>query len=314
MSGARPEFPGFFLESVGRPPGEGVRLRDYSNFRIGGPADYFFEASTAVELKSSIRAARRADVPIYVIGGGYNLLFDDEGFRGLIIKNSTRGLALLDRGGLVRAASGTPLGDLVEFAADNGLGGLEFSAGIPGTVGGAVFGNAGAFGQAVGDRLEDGSLLGEDGRETRASREYFCFAYRHSQLKIDRACLLEAEFRLSPGNREEIRAKIAENLAVRARKHPPELTACAGSYFKNPAKEGGAHTAGYLLEQVGARGLAMGGAAIFPGHCNFLINANDASARDVLALAAELKKRVREKFGVSLEEEVIFLPAVLPRR
>jgi UDP-N-acetylmuramate dehydrogenase len=314
MSGVRTDFPGFFLESVGRPLGEGVPLRGYANFRIGGPADYFFEAATALELKSSIRAARRADVPFYVIGGGYNLLFDDGGFRGLIIKNSTRGLVLLDPSGLIKAASGTPLGELVEFAAANGLGGLEFAAGIPGTIGGAVFGNAGAFGQAVGDRLEAGVLLGEDGRETRAPREYFRFAYRHSQLKIDRAFLLEAEFRLSPGSREGIRAKIAENLAVRARKHPPELTACAGSYFKNPAREGGAHSAGYLLEQVGARGLAVGGAEVFPGHCNFLINANDAAARDVLALAAELKKRVLEKFGVSLEEEVVFLPSELPGR
>jgi len=249
-------------------------------------------------------------VPSYVIGGGYNLLFDDEGFRGLIIKNSVRGLALVDQGGSVEAASGTNLGELVEFAADSGLEGFEFLAGIPGTVGGAVFGNAGAFGQAIGDRLEGGALLKPDGEEFRAAADYFRFAYRHSRLKIDRAFLLEAKFRMSPGDREKIRVKISENLAVRAKKHPPELTACAGSYFKNPARNGGGRSAGFLLEQVGARGLVVGGAAVYPGHCNFLVNSGNASARDILALAAELKKRVEQNFGIRLEEEVIFLPAV----
>jgi UDP-N-acetylmuramate dehydrogenase len=314
MSRPGADFKCLFLEFVGRPPEEAVPLRSYSNFGIGGPADYFFEAATADELRASLRAAREADLPCSVIGGGYNLLFDDAGFRGLILKNSVRGLDILDQAGWVKAASGTKLGELVAFAADNGLGGLEFLAGIPGTVGGAVFGNAGAFGQAIGERLGNGLLLKPDGGEFRAAADYFRFAYRHSQLKVDRACLLEATFRLSPRNPQEIRAKIAENLAARAKKHPPESTACAGSYFKNPVRAGGVHSAGYLLEQVEARDLAIGGAAVYPGHCNFVINRGGATARDVLALAAELKKRVWEKFGVRLEEEVIYLAAEPARR
>jgi UDP-N-acetylmuramate dehydrogenase len=201
---------------------------------------------------------------------------------------------------------------LVDYALANGLEGLEFMAGIPGTVGGAVSGNAGAFGQCLGDFLEEAVLLSRRGEEVRVSRDHFEFGYRHSKLKIDHDILLEATFRLRPGDREVIRAKIAGNLAVRTKRHPAPDTAYAGSYFKNPPlAEGKKTAAGYLLEQVGAKELKIGGAAVFPGHCNLLINADNATARDVLALAAELKDRVKAKFGIVLEEEVIFLPSTV---
>jgi UDP-N-acetylmuramate dehydrogenase len=307
------DFPERFLGRVGRPLRQGVPLKGASNFRIGGPADFFFEAGTAGDLRAAMDAARESGVRCYVMGGGFNLLFDDAGYRGLLIKVALRGMAAetaTESGFLFRTAAGESAGDLLKFVVAHGCGGLEFLAGIPGTVGGAVFGNAGAFGRAVGDVLEDAFLLGADGREFRSGREHFEFSYRHSKLKARHDILLEARFRLRPGDPLVSEAKIAEYMALRAEKHPPRETAYAGSYFKNPAKQDGTRfAAGYLLEQVGARGMRFGGAAVSACHCNFLVNEADASARDVLALAAELKARVKAKFRLDLEEEVIFLPA-----
>jgi UDP-N-acetylmuramate dehydrogenase len=306
-------FPELFLDRVGRPLRRGVLLKDVSNFRIGGPADFFFEAGTEAELRAALGAACEAGVRRYVMGGGFNLLFDDAGYRGMLIKVALRGLAVdgAEASGLLfRAAAGESAGDLLKFSVARGCGGLEFLAGIPGTVGGAVFGNAGAFGRSVGDALEDALVLGADGGTVRSGRDDFEFSYRHSRLKARHDILLEARFRLRPGDRASIEAKIAEYLALRAEKHPPRETAYAGSYFKNPARPDGSKlAAGYLLEQAGARGMRVGGAAVSACHCNFLVNEANATAGDVLALAAELKARVLAKFGVALEEEVVFLPA-----
>jgi UDP-N-acetylmuramate dehydrogenase len=296
---------------VGRAPLEGVALKDLSHFRIGGPADFYLEAASAAELGAAMRAAREADMPFYVIGGGFNLLFDDAGFRGLILKNAVRSIALLPGGNGIRVSAGTNLDALVSFATAHELEGFEFLAGIPGTVGGAVFGNAGAFGQCIGTFLAKAAVLTVAGDEAALTPGDLEFGYRHSALKLRHHIVLEAEFLLRPGRPEAIRTKIAENLALRSGKHPPRDTAYAGSYFKNPPSlpDGTKRPAGWLLEQVGAKDLAVGGASVYAGHCNFLINARQASARDVLALAAELKKRVKDRFGIELEEEVIFLPA-----
>jgi UDP-N-acetylmuramate dehydrogenase len=310
----KPDFSRLFEEEVGQPVRKSVPLRDFSNFRIGGPADYFFEAASVEGLKAALLVARHHSVACYVVGGGFNLLFDDEGFRGLIVKNSVRGADRISLGPALTTFSGTSLDDLVKFAAEQGLAGLEFLAGIPGTVGGAVFGNAGAFGRSIGECLEEAVLMDKEGGEFRAPREYFSFGYRHSELKIKHDVLLSAQFRLEVSDKDTINARIEENLAVRAHKHPPRETAYAGSYFKNPVRPDGAKVAaGYLLEQVGARELSVGGAAVYPGHCNFLINRGNAAARDILALAGELKTRVKERFGIELEEEVIFLPAEFSR-
>jgi UDP-N-acetylmuramate dehydrogenase len=296
---------------VGRSPETGVELRRYSNFRIGGPADYFFQASTPDELRAAIACARESRCRYFVIGGGFNLLFDDAGFRGLIIKNSCRGLDFQPQTNRLAVLGGTLLSDVTALCRERGLEGFEFLAGIPGTIGGAVYGNAGAFGRSIGEFLEEARLLVPSGEERSEVRpEDFRFAYRHSRLKETGEILLEAVFRLRPGDPIAIGSCQDAYLLLRAERHPSPQTAYAGSYFKNPpAPDGSRLAAGKLLEQVGAKELTVGGAAVFRGHGNFIYNRDGATAADVRALAAILKTRVKDRFGLDLEEEVIFLPA-----
>lgn len=296
-----------FSDRVGKPLKTSVPLKNYSHFRIGGEADSFFEAHGLKELTESVRAARVHSVPHFIIGGGCNILFDDKGFRGLIIKNDVCGMKSEDK--VAEAYSGTPLREIVHFCEKKGLAGLEFLAGIPGTVGGAVAGNAGAFGKEVGDCLHRATLLDRKGQEFEAGKEYFSFGYRRSLIQKTKDIVLNVSFELRKENSEDIKKRINEILEEREKKHPPEDIACAGSYFKNPVLPSGEKVpAAELLERVGSKKLEIGGASVHSSHANFIFNRKDASARDVLRLASELKRRVREKFGIELKEEVIYLP------
>lgn len=298
-------------EKTGRPPETGVALRTLSNFKIGGPADYYFGAATLDELRGAVAAARESGIRYYVIGGGYNILFDDAGYRGLIIRNLCRGLEFDPDTVHLTVLGGTPLFELAKFCRDRGLGGLEFLAGIPGTVGGAIYGNAGAFGRSIGELLAEALLMDHRGVERRGRVPGdFEFGYRDSRLKRTRDIVLSAVFLPIPGEQAAVGACMDAYLALRAERHPEPGMAYAGSFFKNPpAPDGKRIPAGKLLEDVGAKQLAVGGAAVYHGHGNFLYNRGDASAADVRRLAEILKARVKERFGVDLEEEVIFLPA-----
>jgi len=304
------DFSRIFSDQVGLPLKSPVFLRDHSNFRIGGEADYFFEATSIKELVSSIHVARERSFPYYIIGGGNNILFDDNGFRGFIIKNGAKGIKQRRKETEIEVLSGTPLKDLLQFLMEKELSNLEFLAGIPGTIGGAVFGNAGAFEQSIGDFLLGAVLLDEKGKQAKVKRDYFEFNYRQSVLRKKREILLKAVFELKEGGKDRIKALMDEKLKKRENKHPPQSIACAGSYFKNPVLPSGEKIpAATLLEKVGAKNMRVGGAAVYSGHSNFIINQKRASARDVIQLAEKLKHLVRERFGVELEEEVIFLPA-----
>ena len=219
-----------FLEDVGKPLRRDVSLREMSSFRIGGPADLFFEAETGTELAASIGFARRTDVPWYVIGGGYNLLFADEGFRGLIVRNRAQRLAPGPGPGEITVLSGTSLPKMLQYALDEGLEGLEFLAGIPGTVGGALYGNAGAFGRAMADIFVAATCLGDDGTERPMSREDMGFGYRHSALKTRPAVLMSAVLRTPPGDPEAIRKRVRENDGV-----PPGEAARLGNAYAREA-------------------------------------------------------------------------------
>jgi len=302
--------PRLFREAVERPLRRRVSLRGHSSFRIGGQADFFFAAQSLKEMKACLRFVCENSLNYYVIGAGTNMLFADGGFRGLILKNEVRGIKSAGDEGRVVAMSGTPLADLVSFALEEGLEGLEFAAGSPGTVGGAVFGNAGAWGLSIGQLLEEAVVLNERGNEARVEKGYFEFGYRDSSLKRRHLTVLETVFRLRKGDRGRIRAKMDENLAKRKSPHPSPRMAYAGSFFKNPVLPDGTRmAAGRLLEKVGAKELKKGGARIYAGHANFILNCGGATAEDIRALARTMKARVEREFGIELEQEVIYLPA-----
>jgi UDP-N-acetylmuramate dehydrogenase len=304
------DFAKIFLEEAGLPLGEAVALSGYSSFRIGGPADYFLEVREPLLLIKAIQVARKHRCPFYVIGSGCNLLFDDSGYRGLIIKNSASGARFKPEQNYLEVDSGTCLSDLLSQTISDGLTGLEFLAGIPGTVGGAVYGNAGAFGQAIGERILEITVLGDNGKEFHLTREQLCFDYRYSALKKSHKVILKVRIKVDHASKAEVRKKIEEYLEQRSKKLPPAGLACAGSFFKNPVLPGGQKIpAGQLLERAGAKGMRVGQAAVYAGHCNFIINLGGATCSEILALAGELKEKVWKHSGIRLEEEVIFVPA-----
>jgi len=309
MRADKTDFVSRFLDAVGRPCQEGVFLKNYSNFKVGGRADYFFDARTEKELVNAVHFIKTFSLLYYIIGGGYNILFSDEGFRGLIIQNSINGLKKDDKKA-IKVKSGTPLKELVGFCQHEGVGGLEFLAGIPGTVGGAVCGNAGALGCDIGSLVIDAQVLAESGKILQVEKKYFSFGYRWSRLKNNKDVLLDVRLQGKSRAQEEIKKSIDENLQTRKRKHPPSGIACAGSYFKNPVLPSGEKlAAAALLDQVDAKGKKAGDAAVYSGHANFIINQGNAASQDIRRLAGELKQKVYKKFGIKLEEEVIFLPA-----
>ena len=196
---------------------------------------------------------------------------------------------------------------MVEFAASSGLTGLEFAAGIYGTVGGAIYGNAGAYGGEIGRLVSEVTLVDKDGGLKTMPSAYCRFGYRDSYLKQTGEIVTEADFVLRPEHRDKVREKVEEILKVRHIKFPPEGRS-AGCFFKNipdPREPYGKLPAGRLLEQVGAKGLAVGGARVFEGHANIIVNDGGATSRDIRALADILKKKVFEQFGIRLEEEVV---------
>ena len=301
-----------FLDAVGKPLQESESLKDHSHFKIGGNADYFFSVSSAEELVKAVCFARRVQLPYYILGGGFNLLFDDEGFRGLIIQNCAEGI---EQSGdkEIEVASGTSLPALVRYCSLKELGGLEFLAGIPGTIGGAVYGNAGAFNRDIGSCVKTARILKTYGEVVTVDQAYFNFDYRGSILKTQHDVLLQITLGVYKAARHTIEITLEDIHKKRVQKHPPWEIACAGSYFKNPTLETGEKIpAASLLDQIGAKDMRVGGAAVYAHHANFIINTGVATSQDVLSLASDLKQRIKEKFNIELEEEVIHLPAEIP--
>jgi len=282
-----------------------VVLANYTYFKIGGPCDFFFEAKKTEDLIDAILLARELKINYFILGGGSNLLVSDKGFRGLVIKNSCKRIQVNKE--KITAQSGTNLKDLVNMATANSLSGIEFCAGIPGTVGGAVCGNAGAFGHSIGEVLCEGVLLKKDGKIEIVDKDFFRFGYRESRLKKSGDILLSAAIQLKKDRKERIKLKVEKNLAERKKRTPWKRNS-AGCFFKNiVTQKGHILSAGFLLDQVGAKELEVGDAAVFKKHANIFINKGDAKAKEVKKLARILKDRVKKRFGVNLEQEVICL-------
>jgi UDP-N-acetylmuramate dehydrogenase len=279
-------------------------LAPYTSMRIGGPADLLVICSTAWEIVETVRLAAHHDVPWHVLGGGCNVLVADAGVRGLVIINRAEGTRMADDGA-VWAETGAQLAVLSRETVARGLAGLEWAAGLPGTVGGAVVGNAGAFGGDVASVLQSAQVLDRDGVTRERPGEWFDFTYRGSRIKFlprdERPVVLSATFQLAPGDRQLLQARSAEILRWRRTRHPSAAT--MGSTFKNAPD---AH-AGRLIEGAGLKGYRIGGVEVSEQHANFLINTGDATAADVLAMIRHVQAQVKDRLGVDLEPEVELL-------
>lgn len=287
-----------------------VPMSRYTTFKVGGPADFFFIARSIKALKTAVEFACSKKLPFFILGGGSNILVCDCGIRALVIKNALKGIRLNKDGCTISVKSGEKLSRLLNFAAENNLGGLEFASGIPGTVGGAICGNAGAYGRSVGDVLTGALVMDRSGKIIRVNRDYFNFQYRFSSLKKTGNIVLEADLLLSARPCKDIRKEMDKIIEERRKKHPSCEWACAGSYFKNvdPPSPGGRRiAAGYLLEKVGAKGMKVGRATVFPGHANFITNPGGATAAEILKLADILKNLVKKEFDIELKEEVMWV-------
>jgi len=282
-------------------------LSSFNTFGTGGPARLFAEVRTTEELAKLVQVAHELYIPYFMLGGGSNVLVSDRGYEGLIIKNSIMGLST--EGESITSGAGERLEDLINFAAQCALSGLEFATGIWGTVGGAVYGNAGAYGADISTLFESAQLVDRYGNMREEKMPYFDFSYRYSNLKKTGEFVAKAKFALRKGKKESIQAKIDEISALRSERLPRNEKS-AGCFFKNiidSQAEHGKLPAGKLLEGVGAKDLHFGGASIFGKHANIIINTGTATSEDIRKLASILKDRVKEKFGIELKEEITYL-------
>lgn len=277
----------------------GVPLAGYTTFRIGGPAGLLCEPENEAGLLALVSEAHRLGVRYYLLGNGSNVLFADEGFDGAVIRTSRALNSVCTEGKFLTAGAGALLTRVCTVARDAGLAGLEFAYGIPGTVGGAVYMNAGAYGGEMRDVLVSVRFLDEEGQVRELPAEQLALGYRTSIFESRPWCVLSARFGLRAGSVQEIGAAMEDYMSRRKSKQPLELPS-AGSTFKRPA---GAF-AGALIDQCGLRGFRIGDAAISEKHCGFVVNLGKATCQDVLRLTDEVCRIVKEKTGFVLEKEI----------
>lgn len=287
-------------------------LAHLTTFKVGGPADILFESRTAEEVVTTLKLAHVHGVPVTMLGGGSNVLIGDRGIRGLVLRPRGGAVSMIgDR--LVRADAPVTINGLVRWTINRGLAGLEAWAGTPGTVGGVIFGNAHWRQVNIGDVVESVRLARRDGALLQAAADRMEFAYDDSRLKRTGEVLLWAAFRVTPGaDPAALRAVARESLAFRKRTQPLEAPS-AGCIFMNPdpsrdrIPEGIPPSAGALVDRAGLKGAALGGARVSPAHANFIINDGSATAADIKALVERCRQAVKDRFGVTLKDEIITL-------
>ncbi len=276
-----------------------VSMKNYTSFKVGGPAELFLSPEDAGQTAKLVRFCEKEEIPVFVLGKGSNLLVSDRGIKGAVIYTGKQcGISLVDEN-TVRAQSGASLAQLCTFALENSLSGLEFAYGIPGTVGGAVFMNAGAYGGEMKDVLLNSEYVSTDGTSGELDNEAMELSYRHSAYENSNLVITVASVRLAPADRNEIKSTMNDILARRKEKQPLEYPS-AGSTFKRP--EG--NFAGALIEQCGLKGVSVGGAQVSEKHAGFIINRGGATAADILSLIKHVQARVKAQTGVSLETEI----------
>ena len=276
-----------------------VSLKEYTSFKIGGTADLFVVPNNLMELINVLDILKENNVEYFLLGAGSNLLISDKGIRGAVIKLGDGFDYAHAKNGYILAGAGVSLAKLSACAKEAELKGLEFASGIPGSLGGALFMNAGAYGGEMKDVVTEVSYIDKDGAVKTASCSECDFGYRKSIFSSGDKIIISAKITLEKGNREEILQKMRELNAKRKEKQPLEYPS-AGSTFKRP--EG--HFAGALIEEAGLKGHTIGGAQVSEKHAGFVINTGDATAEDVCELIEYVKKEVFKKSGVELEPEV----------
>lgn len=274
----------------------------HTSFRIGGPADYFVEPASVDELAGVLSLARQEKVPFFIVGNGSNLLVSDEGFRGMIVHTGGSLRSISVEGDVIYAQAGALLGAVAGAALEAELTGMEFAAGIPGTLGGAVCMNAGAYGGEMKDILLDAEVLTQDGERLVIPVEELDLSYRHSIIFEKNYIVLAAHIRLSRGDKTQIRNRMNELAGARKEKQPLEYPS-AGSTFKRP--EG--YFAGKLIQDARLKGYTVGGAQVSEKHSGFVINRGGATAEEVRFLIRQVRSKVKQQFGVELEPEVRML-------
>lgn len=272
---------------------------EQTTFQIGGPADYLIFPASLEEVTFVVQTLRAFAVPFLILGNGSNVLVLDKGIRGAVIKFGTPMASIRREGNKLIAGAGALLKDVANFAAHESLTGLEFACGIPGSVGGAVFMNAGAYDGEMKDVVTRVQAVTETGEVRTFLPAELAFGYRHSVFQDTTAAICEVEISLQPGDAAAIQEKIAGFTQRRESKQPLEMPS-AGSTFKRPP----GHFAGTLIEKTGLKGLAIGGAQVSPKHAGFVVNAGHATAQDVLTLIHEVQRRVYEKNGVDRKSVV----------
>jgi len=274
----------------------------HTSIGVGGPADALVFPESAAEASRIVAFLRAEGIAVFFMGNGTNLLVRDDGFRGVIVSTKAlRSIRVEERGGgraAIRAEAGASLAEVVALAAREGLAGIEFCAGIPGSVGGGIRMNAGAWGSEMKDVLESVDLLNGEGNVRTFPRASLRFEYRNLDLP-EGACVLGGIFDLARGDRGAVEARIREILRTRSGKHPLQYRS-AGSVFKNPKGV----PAGRIIDEAGLKGLTLGGARVSEMHGNFIVNLGSARAADIIGLIGIVRDRVRERTGIDLEPEV----------
>lgn len=287
-------------------PQEDILLNEpmckHTTFRVGGEARCLIRISEKQQLLALIPYFKKVDAPFFILGNGSNLLVGDKGYEGVILQISNRMNDIKIEGTRIVAGAGALMSQIARCAQENGLTGLEFSSGIPGTIGGGVVMNAGAYGGEMQQVVESVTVMNEQGEIMELSHDFMEFGYRTSIIKNRPFIVLEVKFCLQQGNSAEILAQMQDLARRRIEKQPLEY-ASAGSTFKRP--EG--NFAGKLIMDAGLRGYSVGGAQVSEKHCGFVINTGNATAADIAEVIKEVQNRVKNMFGVSLETEVIFL-------
>jgi UDP-N-acetylmuramate dehydrogenase len=284
-----------------------IPLKPFTSFKIGGPAKYFIEAHSTTEIIRAVKVARDTGEEFFILGGGSNILFDDDGFDGLVIRDLTDKFTV--NGTIVSALSGAVVDKMVDVVVEKGLGGMEYAAGIKGTIGGAVYGNAGAFGHAINEILRSAVILTSENRLAVVDNDYFKFSYRKSKLSDCGEIVLSVKLELRNEEKDKLTEIVNERRKFRQERHPVEMGS-AGSVFKNiRSLENPADVipAGKLLEEAGMRGMVVGDAAVFEKHCNIIVNKGNANSKDVKKLVEIMKKAVFDKFGIDLQREILYI-------